>query len=67
MNLPGANVTLTNPGGIGTIASVPRLLAGQGVIIAAGAIAYPPGFANAPKSTLEQLGIEKSHDLDEHL
>lgn len=57
--LSGANVTLTNPGGIGTVASVPRLLAGQGVIIAAGAIAYPPGFANAPKTTLEQLGIEK--------
>ncbi len=57
--LSGANVTLTNPGGIGTIASVPRLLAGQGVIVAAGAIAYPPGFANASKATLEQLGIEK--------
>jgi 2-oxoglutarate decarboxylase len=57
--LTGANITLTNPGGIGTVASVPRLLAGQGVIVAAGAIGYPPGFANAPKSTLEQLGIEK--------
>ena len=57
--LSGASFTLTNPGGIGTIASVPRLMVGQGAIIAAGAIAYPPGFAHAPDSTLKQLGIEK--------
>ncbi len=55
----GATFTLTNPGGIGTVASVPRLMVGQGAIIAAGAIAYPPGFAHAPKATLQQLGIEK--------
>jgi 2-oxoglutarate dehydrogenase E1 component len=55
----GATITLTNPGGIGTIASVPRLMIGQGTIIAAGAIAYPPGFAHAPDSTLKSLGIEK--------
>ncbi len=55
----GATFTLTNPGGIGTVASVPRLMAGQGAIIATGAIAYPPGFAHATRSTLEQLGVEK--------
>ncbi|HTJ25058.1 MAG TPA: multifunctional oxoglutarate decarboxylase/oxoglutarate dehydrogenase thiamine pyrophosphate-binding subunit/dihydrolipoyllysine-residue succinyltransferase subunit, partial [Candidatus Limnocylindria bacterium] len=55
----GATFTLTNPGGIGTVASVPRLMIGQGAIIAAGAIAFPPGFANAPRATLEQLGVEK--------
>jgi len=55
----GASFTLTNPGGIGTVASVPRLMVGQGAIIAAGAIAYPPGFAHASRSTLEQLGVEK--------
>ncbi len=55
----GATFTLTNPGGIGTIASVPRLMVGQGAIIAAGAIAYPPGFAHASRTTLEQLGAEK--------
>ncbi|GAC1402859.1 MAG: hypothetical protein NVSMB64_03400 [Candidatus Velthaea sp.] len=55
----GATFTLTNPGGIGTVASVPRLMVGQGAIIAAGAITYPPGFAKAPDSTLKQLGIEK--------
>jgi 2-oxoglutarate dehydrogenase E1 component len=41
-DLQGASFTLTNPGGIGTIASVPRLMAGQGAIIATGAIGYPP-------------------------
>ncbi|MDB5070602.1 MAG: 2-oxoglutarate dehydrogenase, subunit [Candidatus Eremiobacteraeota bacterium] len=55
----GATFTLTNPGGIGTVASVPRLMIGQGAIIAAGAIAYPPGFGHASRSSLEQLGVEK--------
>ena len=44
-DLQGANVSLTNPGGIGTIASVPRLMKGQGTIVATGAIGYPPGLA----------------------
>ena len=34
----GANISLTNPGGIGTVASVPRLMPGQGTIVATGAI-----------------------------
>jgi 2-oxoglutarate dehydrogenase E1 component len=34
----GATITLTNPGTIGTVASVPRLMTGQGSIIATGAI-----------------------------
>ena len=44
-DLQGANMRLTNPGGIGTIASVPRLMTGQGTIVATGSIAYPPGLA----------------------
>ena len=55
----GGTLTLTNPGGIGTVASVPRLMVGQGTIVAAGAIALPPGFAHAPDSTLKSLSIEK--------
>jgi multifunctional 2-oxoglutarate metabolism enzyme len=43
-DLVGGNVTLTNPGGIGTIASVPRLMVGQGTIVATGSIAYPAGL-----------------------
>jgi 2-oxoglutarate dehydrogenase E1 component len=45
-DLVGGNVTLTNPGGIGTIASVPRLMTGQGTIVATGSIAYPVGLGN---------------------
>src|SRR5579872_3194385 len=58
-DLQGASFTLTNPGGIGTSASVPRLMAGQGAIIAAGEIGYPPGFASANEATLKQLGVSK--------
>jgi 2-oxoglutarate decarboxylase len=43
-DLTGGNLTLTNPGGIGTIASVPRLMVGQGTIVATGSIAYPVGL-----------------------
>jgi 2-oxoglutarate decarboxylase len=45
-DLVGANITLTNPGGLGTVASVPRLMSGQGTIIATGSIAYPVGLAD---------------------
>jgi multifunctional 2-oxoglutarate metabolism enzyme len=58
-DLQGASFTLTNPGGIGTVASVPRLLAGQGAILAAGAIGYPAGFQSASEPALRQLGITK--------
>jgi len=43
-DLVGANLTLTNPGGIGTVASVPRLMPGQGTIVATGSISYPVGL-----------------------
>ncbi len=45
-HLVGANITLTNPGGLGTVASVPRLMGGQGTILATGSIAYPVGLGN---------------------
>ena len=54
-DLQGANISLTNPGGIGTIASVPRLMKGQGTIVATGAIGYPPGLA----AVGAQIGAEK--------
>ncbi len=54
-DLVGGNVTLTNPGGIGTIASVPRLMTGQGTIVATGSIAYPPGLAQIGS----MIGAEK--------
>ncbi len=58
-DVSGGTITLTNPGGLGTVASVPRLVAGQGAIIATGAIGYPPGFAKSPPQALQLLGIEK--------
>jgi 2-oxoglutarate decarboxylase len=54
-DLAGGNITLTNPGGIGTIASVPRLMVGQGTIVATGAIGYPPGL----HAIGEAIGAEK--------
>jgi 2-oxoglutarate decarboxylase len=55
----GATITLTNPGGIGTVASVPRLMEGQGTIVASGAIGYPPGFTSLAPDRLSGLGISK--------
>jgi 2-oxoglutarate dehydrogenase E1 component len=55
----GTNISLTNPGGIGTIASVPRLLSGQSAIIATGSIAYPPEWAHATPERIKQLGVSK--------
>jgi 2-oxoglutarate decarboxylase len=54
-DLTGGNISLTNPGGIGTIASVPRLMVGQGTIVATGSIAYPAGLGGIG----ETIGAEK--------
>ncbi len=55
----GTNITLTNPGGLGTVASVPRLMSGQGTIIATGSIAYPPEWLHATADRIHQLGVSK--------
>ena len=55
----GANVTLTNPGTIGTVQSVPRLMPGQGVIVGVGNIDYPAEFEGADRANLSSLGISK--------
>jgi len=52
-------VTLTNPGTIGTIHSVPRLMPGQGLIVATGAIDFPPEYQAADPRTIARLGISK--------
>jgi 2-oxoglutarate decarboxylase len=59
----GTNISLTNPGGIGTAASVPRLMKGQSAIVAAGAITYPPEWAHASPERLRQLGVSKTMTL----
>ena len=55
----GTNITLTNPGGLGTVASVPRLMSGQGTIVATGSIAYPPEWTHVPPDKLRALGVSK--------
>ena len=55
----GTTVTITNPGTIGTLASVPRLMAGQAAIIGVGSIDYPAEFAGADAGALAELGVGK--------
>jgi 2-oxoglutarate decarboxylase len=55
----GATVSLTNPGGIGTVHSVPRLMQGQGAIIGVGAMEYPAEWQGASEETLTQAAISK--------
>ena len=55
----GSTIQLTNPGGLGTVASVPRLMAGQGSIIAVGAIGYPVEFGGVAEEKLHELGVSK--------
>ena len=55
----GITVSLTNPGGIGTNHSVPRLMKGQGCIIGAGALDYPAEFQGSSEKTLVDMGVGK--------
>ncbi len=59
----GTTLSLTNPGGIGTVHSVPRLMKGQGCIIGAGALEYPAEFQGSSEKTLVELGIGKTITL----
>ena len=58
-DLVGATVTLTNPGMIGTAMSMPRLMAGQGTIVATGAIGYPAEFQAMMPEVLANLAVSK--------
>ncbi len=55
----GTTITLTNPGTLGTVASVPRLMVGQGAIIATGAIQYNAEYQAMSPSTISALGVSK--------
>ena len=57
--LQGGTITLTNPGGIGTVASVPRLMPGQGTIIAVGALGYAAEWRGVSEARLRELGVGK--------
>ncbi|MEJ5869313.1 multifunctional oxoglutarate decarboxylase/oxoglutarate dehydrogenase thiamine pyrophosphate-binding subunit/dihydrolipoyllysine-residue succinyltransferase subunit [Pseudokineococcus sp. 5B2Z-1] len=55
----GVTMTLTNPGTIGTVHSVPRLVKGQGAIIGVGAMDYPAEYQGAAEDTIAKLGVSK--------
>ena len=59
----GTTVSLTNPGTLGTVQSVPRLMPGQGVIVGVGALGVPPGFEAADPRTLAELGVGRTVTL----
>jgi 2-oxoglutarate dehydrogenase E1 component len=56
----GTTISLTNPGTIGTVASIPRLMEGQSVIVATGAIEFPAEYQAMANEALSQLGISKA-------
>ncbi len=51
--------TLTNPGTIGTISSLPRLMTGQSFILATGSIGVPAQYEGTGQATLTELGVSK--------
>ena len=55
----GTTCSLTNPGTIGTVHSVPRLVQGQGMILGVGAMDYPAEFQGASEETIARLAISK--------
>ncbi|PWJ54870.1 2-oxoglutarate dehydrogenase E1 component [Quadrisphaera granulorum] len=59
----GTTISLTNPGTIGTVHSVPRLVQGQGTIIGVGAMDYPAEYSGASAETLARLAVSKTLTL----
>ncbi|MEI2826170.1 MAG: multifunctional oxoglutarate decarboxylase/oxoglutarate dehydrogenase thiamine pyrophosphate-binding subunit/dihydrolipoyllysine-residue succinyltransferase subunit [Dermatophilaceae bacterium] len=59
----GTTITLTNPGTIGTVHSVPRLMQGQGAIIGVGAMEYPAEWSGASIETLNRNAVSKTLTL----
>ena len=59
----GTTLSLTNPGTIGTVHSVPRLMRGQGTIIGVGALEYPAEYQGASEDTLARLAVSKTLTL----
>jgi 2-oxoglutarate dehydrogenase E1 component len=53
----GVTVTLTNPGTLGTVQSVPRLMPGQGAIIGVGSLGFPAEYQAADRRSLAALGV----------
>ena len=58
-DMTGVTVAITNPGGLGTRHSVPRLMPGQAAIIGLGTIDFPAAFSSADPAKLAEIGISK--------
>lgn len=58
-DLAKTTVSITNPGMLGTVLSVPRLMPGQGLIVGVGSIDLPAQLAGADPRTAARLGIGK--------
>ena len=59
----GTTISLTNPGTIGTVHSIPRLMPGQGCIVGVGAMEYPAAYQGAAEETLARLAISRQVTL----
>jgi len=59
----GTTISLTNPGTIGTMHSVPRLMPGQGCIIGVGAMEYPAAYQGTSAETLARLALSQAVTL----
>ncbi|MDF1490137.1 multifunctional oxoglutarate decarboxylase/oxoglutarate dehydrogenase thiamine pyrophosphate-binding subunit/dihydrolipoyllysine-residue succinyltransferase subunit [Tessaracoccus caeni] len=55
----GTTASITNPGGIGTNHSVPRLMTGQGMILGVGNIDYPAEFQGMSITRITELAVSK--------
>ena len=55
----GTTMSITNPGTLGTVHSVPRLVQGQGLILGVGAMDYPAEFQGASEETLINSAVSK--------
>ncbi|WP_425596892.1 multifunctional oxoglutarate decarboxylase/oxoglutarate dehydrogenase thiamine pyrophosphate-binding subunit/dihydrolipoyllysine-residue succinyltransferase subunit [Serinicoccus marinus] len=55
----GTTISLTNPGGIGTLHSVPRLMKGQGAIIGVGSLDYPAEWQGAASERIVANAVSK--------
>ncbi len=59
----GTTASLTNPGTLGTVHSVPRLVVGQAMILGVGSMDYPAEFQGASEETLARLAVSKTVTL----
>ena len=55
----GTTISITNPGTIGTVHSVPRLMQGQGAIVGVGSLDYPAEYQGASSETMARLAVSK--------